>query len=160
MEVIGAPSREDKRTRRRELPTVWPYPASNGSAMNLVYVSAALASSLVRLFGISKRPKRPGICTYLIFVGFPPDACGCRPNGRNPRTNGDFSCAHTPPFRPARRSRWRCRDCRLYPTEVKFQQMYEKRHGIYAGANERLDLFASPGKLLRHILNVGNLRSG
>ena len=24
-----------QRTRRRELPTVWPYPASNGSAMNL-----------------------------------------------------------------------------------------------------------------------------
>ena len=35
MEVIAAPSRDDKRTRRRELPTVWPYPASNGSAMNL-----------------------------------------------------------------------------------------------------------------------------
>ena len=29
------------------------------------------ASSLVRLLGISKRPKRTGICTYLIFVGFP-----------------------------------------------------------------------------------------
>src|SRR5271166_295872 len=32
-------------------------------------------------------------------------------------------------FRPARRSRWRRR---LYPTEAKFQQMYEKRHRIYA----------------------------
>jgi hypothetical protein len=50
-------------------------------------------------------------------------------------------------LRPARRSRWRRRDCRrLYPTEVKFQQMYEKRHRILrGGANERLDLFAFAG---------------
>ena len=29
---------------------------------------------------------------------------------------------------------------------------------LRGGANERLDLFASPGKLVRHILNAGNLR--
>ena len=34
IDEIAAPSIELRSTRRNELPTVWPYPASKGSAMN------------------------------------------------------------------------------------------------------------------------------
>jgi hypothetical protein len=44
---------------------------------------------LVRLLGISKRPKRTGICILIFLSRVSPGACDCRPSGRNPGTNGD-----------------------------------------------------------------------
>jgi nucleoside-diphosphate-sugar epimerase len=38
-EVMAAPSSEESSTRRRELPMVWPYPRSKGSAMNWACVN-------------------------------------------------------------------------------------------------------------------------
>ncbi len=64
---------------------------------------------------------------------------------------------HTPPFRPredhdgAVVTDGVSIQLRLIPANVATQR---------GGANERLDLFASPGKLVRHILNAGNLQLG
>jgi len=44
---------------------------------------------LVRLLGISKRPKRTGICILFFLSRVSPGACDCRPSGRNPGTNGN-----------------------------------------------------------------------
>src|SRR5699024_4563319 len=51
-DVTAAPGSEDNRMRRKELPSVVPYPLSSGSTTNLPNVAASLLSG-VSLFGFS-----------------------------------------------------------------------------------------------------------
>ena len=67
---MEAPSREESKTLLKEFPTVWPYPASNGSAVNFEYDSVDVSSSLMSLSGISNLASLIGII-FTLLAGLP-----------------------------------------------------------------------------------------